>query len=106
MILPNVTLQLIAALLSSPPPANSAEAGAIEEHVFVVTGMNCPICPHIARHALERLDGVKVVNTSPDSNRVVVHVRDSRTDKAVLLRTLGGAGFRARDAVSASDGNR
>lgn len=106
MIPPNVTLQLIAALVSGPPAAHSAEAGVIEEHVFVVTGMNCPICPHIARHALERLDGVKVVSTTPDSSRVVIHVHDNRTDKAALLRTLGGAGFRARDAVSARDGDR
>jgi len=101
-----LALWLIAALIGGAPTAEAAPTEAVEEHVFVVSGMNCPICPHLARDALERLPGVQVVASTPGSRRVVVQVGNGHTDEAALLHTLAAAGFRARMAVSASDGRR
>lgn len=108
MIPAELALRLIAALIGGAPTADAtqaAQAETIVEHAFVVSGMNCPICPHLARDALERLDGVQVVASTPSDRRVLIQVRNGRTDEATLLHALAAAGFRARVAVSASDGS-
>ena len=104
MIPPHVALQLVASLLTSAAAVEEAPNTAIEEHVFVVSGMNCPVCPHMARHALGRLEGVEAVASSPNSRRVVVRVRAGGANGAAMMQALAGAGFRAREALSTDDG--
>lgn len=104
MIPPHVALQLLSSLIAGAPAVEDAPAPAIEEHVFVVSGMNCPVCPHMARHALGRVQGVEGVTSSPNTPRVVIRVRGGGADSAALMQALNRAGFRAREALSASDG--
>ena len=103
MIPPIATIQLIAALLA-PAPDSQPPHAPVTEYTFVVAGMNCPVCPLLARGALERLDGVRAVSSAPGRRRLTVRVRGDETDRTALLRALRGAGFRARTPVSPQDG--
>jgi len=58
-----------------------------------VPGMTCAACPLTVKAALGKVEGVSKIDVSYPDRQAVVTFDDTRTQAAVLIKTIADAGY-------------
>ena len=71
----------------------SKERAKIVRAVFAVRGIDCATCASIIKKKVEKMDGVKSVETAVMLNKVFIEYDKSKVDVSEIMKVIEKAGF-------------
>jgi copper chaperone len=80
------------AVPAAPPPAKATAAGAATA-VIPVKGMTCGGCVAHVNEALQKIDGVKSVDTNLDDARTTVVYDPAKVKPERIVKAIAAAGY-------------